>query len=203
MSKIVGIDEVGRGCWAGPLVAAAVVLRRPIAGLTDSKLLSRAQRERLAVLIYEYAAVGVGWVSPGEVDELGLTAAVARAMSLAVEALDLSGEIYDEVVIDGNYNYLSNYVWPRARSPAIKVQTMVKADLKVAAVSAASIVAKVARDNFMTDAARQYPAYQFESHVGYGTSVHLERLKLHGVCPLHRLSYKPIQRIVASMAEAP
>lgn len=186
---VVGIDEVGRGCWAGPLVAAAVLLKRPINGLTDSKLLSSMRREKLSKLIHDNAFVGLGWVEPKVIDRIGLTAATSQAMS---KALDQIVENYDEIIIDGHYNFLC------ARFDlAQKVRTMVKADSLIPAVSAASIVAKVARDDYMRQLASQFPAYQFEKHVGYGTKLHHDMLKLYGVCEQHRLSYKPIQALIA------
>lgn len=181
----VGIDEVGRGCWAGPVVAGAVILRTPIAGLKDSKLLSKKRRELLTEQINNQAlAVGLGWVEPAEVDELGLTAAVGLAMRRALDKITIA---YDEIIIDGNHNFLKEN--PKSRS-------LIKADATVPSVSAASIVAKVARDNFMIGASERYPDYGFESHVGYGTKLHLERLKLHGVSDLHRHSYKPIMDLL-------
>jgi ribonuclease HII len=180
---IVGIDEVGRGCWAGPVVAGAVILDDPIPGIKDSKLLGRKQREKLAAVIHKQAlAIGLGWVQPAEVDELGLTAAVGLAMHRAVE--QITGQ-YDEIIIDGNFNFLMNN--PKARA-------VIKADASVPAVSAASIVAKVARDQYMSEvAAADYPEYGFERHVGYGTALHLERLRIHGISDLHRRSFKPIK----------
>jgi ribonuclease HII len=181
----VGVDEVGRGCWAGPLVAGAVVVREPIAGLKDSKKLSKKRREFLAVQIHEEAlAVGLGWVKPAELDESGLTAAVRLAMERALEQITVR---YDELIIDGNLNFFPEN--PRARA-------VIKADDSVPAVSAASIVAKVARDNYMAEVAAEYPDYGFERHVGYGTALHLERLQLHGVSKLHRVSFKPVRALL-------
>lgn len=184
----VGIDEVGRGCWAGPVVASAVILdgHVDIAGLNDSKKLSRAQRERLAIIIHEQAvAVGIGWVWPEEIDRMGLTASVAKAMQLAVRQIKIT---YDEIIIDGTYNFLTGYA---------HVRTMAGADALVPAVSAASIVAKVARDDYMRgEAARQYPQYGFDRHVGYGTPLHLKMLLQHGVTKIHRKSYKPVHQFL-------
>ena len=182
----VGIDEVGRGCWAGPLVAGAVILATPIAGLKDSKKLSAKRRSELAVLIYAHAAaVGIGWVWPHEIDELGLTKSVALAMRRAVEQITSS---YDEVIIDGNINYLPDIPGTVA---------VIKADDTVAVVSAASIAAKVARDRYMIDiAAAEYPLYGFERHVGYGTTLHVAALQQYGSCALHRMSYKPIKALL-------
>jgi ribonuclease HII len=179
---LIGIDEVGRGCWAGPLLAGAVLLSESIPGLKDSKKLSKKQRERLdAEIRVQALAFGIGWVTPKEVDELGLTEAVRIAMRRALAQITVP---YDEVIIDGSLNFLSD-------NP--KATALIKADDSVPAVSAASIIAKVARDNFMVQAAKAYPGYGFEAHVGYGTAAHLLALKKLGICELHRLSYKPIQ----------
>lgn len=181
----VGIDEVGRGCWAGPLVAGAVVFDRPMRKMRDSKKLTKLQREKLALNIYHKALCwGVGWVSPREVDRLGLTGATMLAMQRALGQITTD---YDEIIIDGNINYLPEE--PKAHA-------VVKADDTVPVVSAASIIAKVARDDFMAKAAEDYPDYGFDKHVGYGTSLHLDRLKLHGACDLHRQSFKPIAALI-------
>jgi ribonuclease HII len=184
-AMIVGIDEVGRGCWAGPVVAGAVALATPIFGLKDSKKLSKRQREALTILINQQAAaVGIGWVSALEVDTIGLTAAVRLAMARALDQIDTA---YDEIIIDGSFNFLAD-------NP--KATTLVKADDLIPAVSAASIVAKVARDNYMTELGAQLPQYGFESHVGYGTAQHLAALRVHGVTEHHRKSYKPIAALL-------
>lgn len=188
---IVGIDEVGRGCWAGPLVAGAVILDEPIDGLKDSKKLGPARREELALLINLQAkAIGLGWVDAATIDRVGLTTAVKWAMERAME--EISAE-YDEIIIDGNLNFLDTNA---------KARAVVKADDSVPSVSAASIVAKVARDKYMVEMAKLYPNYGFERHVGYGTALHLERLKKHGVTKLHRQSFKPIQQLLKLGAEA-
>ena len=182
---ILGVDEVGRGCWAGPLVAAAVVLKRPIKGLRDSKKLSRAQREALDVIIRKRAVgFGIGWVSHEEVDALGLTEAVRLAMTRAVAQLQCD---YQRVVVDGNYNYLS--ALPDSRA-------VIKADDSVPAVSAASIIAKVARDNYMSEMEREYPGYGFHNHVGYGTLGHQTALASLGVSAIHRRSFAPIRLLL-------
>lgn len=186
---MLGIDEVGRGCWAGPLVAGAVVLGEPITGLRDSKKLGARQRCALAQQIQSSAAVGLGWVSPAELDAVGMTAAVRLAMIRAVEQATAA---YDLIIIDGSINYLQDYVLP----DGVQVTTLVRADDTVPAVSAASIVAKVARDSYMQQIAQQFPGYGFESHVGYGTARHLQALQMHGPCQLHRQSFKPIRQLV-------
>lgn len=182
---IVGIDEVGRGCWAGPLVAAAVVLDEPIPGLQDSKRLTKLRRKELAKEIYLNAkSIGLGWVDARRIDNIGLSAANREAMENALRQIVGS---YDKIIIDGSYNFLSD-------NP--KSETVIGADGKIPEVSAASIVAKVARDAFMVEMAMQYPEYGFERHVGYGTNYHYEQIKRFGVCELHRLSYKPLQALL-------
>lgn len=200
-----GLDEVGRGCWAGPLVVAAVQLRRAIPGLRDSKKLSRSQREQLHALIRSQAdAIGVGWVFPDEIDAVGLTQAVGLAMVRALaEAQALRPQhTYDSIVVDGTIDYVAR----AARQPQLCAaypgldlagmsrlsQAVVRADDTVPAVSAASIVAKVARDTYMIELAGQFPRYGFERHVGYGTAVHRAALHAHGVTPHHRRSFAPV-----------
>ncbi len=188
----VGIDEVGRGCWAGPLVAGAVVLREPIEGLRDSKKLSKKRRDILALEINEKAFVGLGWVRPAEIDDIGLTKAVQLAMLRAVKDLHSKTTTYDEIIIDGNYDFFANVQGLHTAN----VQTMIRADDTVPAVSAASIAAKVARDNYMAEIATEFPAYKFEVNVGYGTAAHITALKQHGVTDIHRKSFKPIAILI-------
>lgn len=181
---IIGIDEVGRGCWAGPVVAAAVELPsdHKIVGLNDSKKLSAKSRESIARQVIDSSTqYGIGWVWPREINSLGLTEAVRLAMQRAVDELNITDQ---PIVIDGNYNFL----------PHLKnVTTEIKADATVPAVSAASVIAKVARDAYMQKLSLKYPQYGFEKHVGYGTKVHIEALREFGVVStIHRLKYKPI-----------
>jgi ribonuclease HII len=188
---VMGIDEVGRGCWAGPLVAGAVILPdnythdvKSVWRLTDSKRLSKQQREMAAEGIEEIAlASGLGWVSNEEVDAIGLTASVKLAMERAIEAAGISTY---QIIIDGSFNFLPHLP---------NTEAVVKADSKVPAVSAASILAKVARDNWMVEAAKRFPGYGFERHVGYGTAEHRQALAELGACKLHRMSYRPIQAL--------
>lgn len=186
---ILGIDEVGRGPWAGPLVVGAVVLgSATIEGLTDSKRLTKKRRDELDVLIREKAeGFGLGWVSSKEIDEIGLSAALRLATIRAVEQVDAS---YNEIIIDGTINFL------KETSKGKYVTTLAKGDLLVPSISAASIIAKVARDSFMADQDALYPGYGFSSHVGYGTAAHSAAIASLGVTPIHRRSFAPIAKIV-------
>jgi ribonuclease HII len=186
LAMIVGIDEVGRGCWAGPLVAGAVLLGEPpVAGLKDSKKLTKLMREKLDAEIRVAAlGYGLGWVAPAEIDKVGLTEAVRLAMRRALAALEAITREYRDLVIDGNYNFFPEH--PLARA-------VIGADNTVPAVSAASIIAKVARDKFMAEIAAKYPGYEFERHVGYGTRAHRDAIQKLGICDLHRRSFRPIQ----------
>lgn len=182
---IVGIDEVGRGSWAGPLLMAAVVLDGPApVGTTDSKLLTAAKRQVLARHIKVAASgIGFGWVPAAELDEIGLGPALKLAAERAVAALDCP---YDLIVIDGSINFL----------PGHRTHIMPKADLHVPEVGAASIVAKVARDAYMARAHRRDPRYGFDRHVGYGTPAHAASLAVHGPSSEHRRSFAPIKELL-------
>ncbi len=177
-----GIDEVGRGAWAGPLVIGAVILSdHNIKGLTDSKLLSKPQRENLAAEIHKSSVfAGLGWVTSLEIDQLGLTKSTVLGIKRAITSLKYK-EI--EIIIDGNINYLKNYKNSRC---------LIKADQTVPAVSAAGIIAKVARDEYMAKLAVKFPSFGFDSHVGYGTKRHADNLNEYGICAEHRISFKPV-----------
>jgi len=187
---ILGIDEVGRGPWAGPLVIGAVVLGgAEIEGLTDSKKLTKKRREALDPIIREQAAgYGLGWVSAEEIDQIGLSEALKLATIRAVEQVKAS---YQEIIIDGTINFLAE------TGKGKYVTTLAKADLLVPSVSAASIIAKVARDNYMAEQEDAYPGYGFKSHVGYGTAIHSAAIAKLGVTPLHRTSFAPIAKHLA------
>jgi ribonuclease HII len=181
---VIGIDEVGRGAWAGPLLVVAARQRISLPkDLTDSKLLTKKKRESLITEIEQACDIGEGWVEPAEIDEYGLS----KAMQLAVRrALTVIEAINDEqIIMDGTVNYCE----PRF----LNVMCRDKADLTEPIVSAASIVAKIKRDNLMSSLAEQHPEYQFERHVGYATKTHIEALRAFGPCALHRMSYKPVK----------
>ncbi len=193
---IVGIDEVGRGPWAGPLVFGAVVLGdADIDGLTDSKKLTKKRREALAAEVYEKAtAVGLGWVSANELDEIGMSAALMLACRRALEQITVP---YQQIILDGTINFLKD----TGKGPF--VTTMAKADLLVPSVSAASIVAKVARDAYMAEQDEVFPGYGFGSHAGYGTAAHRAAIEKLGVTPLHRLSFAPLAKYTDSVVARP
>lgn len=183
---ILGIDEVGRGPWAGPLVVGAVVLREAIDGLTDSKKLTASRRAVLDTQIRAKAAgYGLGWISATEIDDMGLSAALRLATIRAVEQITVP---YHEIMIDGTINFL------RDTTKDHYVTTLPKGDALIPAISAASIVAKVARDTYMQEQDSIYPQYGFARHVGYGTAAHRLAIEQYGVTPLHRTSFAPLQR---------
>lgn len=177
-----GIDEVGRGCLAGPVVAAAVILPEDfdLAGLTDSKQLTAHRREEYDLLIREKAiAVSVGSASVEEIDRLNILGATFLAMERAIEWLEPRPEY---LLIDGN----------RFRSHLeIPYETIVGGDGRVASIAAASIVAKVYRDHLMAHLAEEYPEYHWERNAGYGTAVHLAAIQSHGLTPHHRRTFAP------------
>ena len=200
---ILGIDEVGRGAWAGPLVMGAAVLNgAKIKGLTDSKALSKKQREKIAQEIYESSAiVGLGWVSNIELDKIGLSAglklATRRAVKEAQAKCKKQNVKFDEIIIDGTVNFLSGTPFEKY------VSVLKKADLLISSVSAAAICAKVARDNFMAELSKnpEFKPYAFESHSGYGTAKHRAALAKFGVSEAHRKSFKPIAEILKTNFE--
>lgn len=183
----IGIDEVGRGCWAGPLlVVAAREIRRLPAGLKDSKVLSKKQRENYAKSLLSCCEFGEGWVSPAEIDRLGLTESMKVATIRALQALGANES--ETIIFDGNINY--------CEPTYVKASAVIDADALFPIVSAASIYAKVKRDLYMADLPARYQVYEFASHVGYGTKLHLEMLRLHGISDMHRRSFKPIKALL-------
>lgn len=176
---ICGVDEAGRGPLAGPVCAAAVILPRhiDIPGLNDSKKLSDKRRREIFPIIKEQAlAYGIGFASHEEIDEINILQATYLAMERALAQLKLSPEL---ALIDGN----------RAKDFGIPVRTVIKGDSLSANIAAASVLAKVTRDDWMLEQAKLYPEYGFEVHKGYGTKAHYEALSAHGPCPIHRKSF--------------
>jgi len=183
---ICGVDEAGRGPLAGPVSAAAVILdpANPIPGLNDSKKLSEKQRDKLALLIRERAlAWAVAYASVEEIDRLNILQATLLAMQRAVQALSIQPQ---QVLVDGLY-------CPQTGIPS---EAIVKGDSKVAAISAASILAKTDRDALMLQLDAQYPQYGFSIHKGYPTAAHLAALRAHGASEVHRKSFKPVRELL-------
>lgn len=198
---ILGIDEVGRGPWAGPLVVGAVILGgAEIDGLDDSKKLTKKRREALDVEIREKAAAwALGWVSAQELDDIGMSEALRLATRRAVEQIQAQCRqqnlAFSEIIIDGKVNFL------RGTSLEKFVATIPKADGLIPSVSAASIIAKVARDKFMAEQDAVYPGYGFASNAGYGVAKHRAAIERLGVTPLHRLSFAPLAKYADNKAK--
>ena len=187
---ICGVDEAGRGPLVGSVVAGAVVLdpNQPIMGLRDSKKLSPARREQLYAEIMQKArAWGIGQASPSEIDTLNILQATMLAMRRAIEALsERLGEWPSKALIDGN------------RCPILPIasEAIIKGDAKEPAISAASIIAKVTRDQQMQVLHAQYPQYGFNQHMGYPTEVHMQALKQYGPCEEHRRTFAPVRDLI-------
>lgn len=179
MQVIAGVDEVGRGCLAGPVVASAVILKKNILGLDDSKKLSPKKRQELAETIIKNSYFSYGFASQQEIDDINILQASLLAMKRAILNLTVKP---DKVLVDGTHK-------PNIELP---VQTIIGGDSLIAEISAASIIAKVYRDNLMKEIDSNYPNYGFAKHKGYGTKFHLEAIKLHGPCSIHRKTFKGV-----------
>lgn len=183
---ICGVDEAGRGPLAGPVCAAAVILdaANPVEGLADSKILTELQRDRLAPIIRERAlACAVGWAEVEEIDRINILQATLLAMRRAVLALPIQPQ---QVLVDGLH-------YPQTGIPS---QAIVKGDSKIAAISAASILAKTARDALMVQLHEQHPQYGFADNKGYPTAAHLAALREHGASSVHRRSFGPVRELL-------
>ena len=184
---VAGVDEAGRGPLAGPVVAAAVILRpdRPIPGVADSKVLTADERSALNAAIRQRAlCFGIGWADAREIDALNIIHATFLAMRRAVLSL---WRRPDMLLVDGN-----RLPQLGGLGGALEARAIVRGDATEAAISAASILAKTARDQFMNQMHAIYPEYDFARHKGYPTPLHLRRLAAHGPCPLHRRSFAPV-----------
>lgn len=180
---VAGVDEVGRGPLAGPVVAAAVILAKPIAGVKDSKKLTKLQREALyQQIISEAISFGIGSASAGEIDRLNILQASLLAMRRAVARLKVVPQL---VLVDGNQD--PHFV-------GLTTRCIVHGDALEAAISAASILAKVTRDRWMDLYDKRYPGYDFKTHKGYGTKQHLVALHALGACAIHRYTFAPVRQ---------
>lgn len=181
---IAGVDEAGRGPWAGPVVAAAVILGENIPdGINDSKKLSKSKREALYPIIMQNAMVGIGLASSGEIDELNILRASMLAMERAIASLPVKP---DFALIDGN----------KIPNIDIKCQAVVKGDSKSLSIAAASIIAKVERDRIMDALHDEFPYYNWIKNSGYGTKDHQNGIKSHGITEHHRKSFRPVKEAI-------
>jgi ribonuclease HII len=190
--RVCGVDESGRGPLAGPVFAACVVLNpaRPIEGLADSKTLSEQERDRLTILIKEHSlAWAISSASVREIDRLNILQASLLAMRRAVKSLSL---VPSRVLVDGNHR-------PRLSYP---VTAIVRGDSLVPEISAASIIAKTARDAEMVALHRRFPHYGFDRHKGYSTEQHIEALRIHGASIVHRRSFAPVRELISGALKA-
>ena len=186
-SKLIcGLDEAGRGPWAGPLIACAVILKRGsrVGDVRDSKKMTRMQREKVYKLLIKKTAYGIGCVTNEEIDDLGLSKCVNLVFNRALENLiKKSGMVPDFLLIDGRDKLTFSYPF----------KTVVGGDDKIKTIACASVIAKVERDKIMGDFAKKYPHYGFDEHKGYGTPMHKKKIAERGICSIHRRSYEPIR----------
>ena len=176
---IVGIDEVGRGCLAGPVIAAAVILKSPIHGLEDSKKLSPTKRKDLNEKIIENSIFAIGSANNHEIDEMNILQASLLAMQRSFKNLNVKPK---KILVDGIHVF----------STSIKIESIVGGDNLIPSISAASIVAKVYRDKLMTEYSKEFPRYGFEKHKGYPTKFHKEMIAKHGFTKIHRKTFKGV-----------
>jgi len=185
-----GIDEAGRGSWAGPVVAACVILS-PTADtslIADSKMLSAAQRQIAYDMLVKNCLYGVGSVDNHGIDELGIKRATERAMQIAVGSMQMKP---GKLLVDGNDEFFFS----------IESECVIKGDQKILAIGAASIIAKVWRDRLMELYHQAYPRYHFDEHKGYGTQLHLESLQAYGPSPIHRYTFEPVEKVYLEKIE--
>ena len=176
---IAGVDEVGRGCLAGPVIAASVILKRPIKGLMDSKRLSSKKREDLSQIIIKNSIFAIGAADSQEIDQINILQASLLAMQRSLEKLDLKPSI---VLVDGTHIF----------ETSIEIEAIVGGDNLIPSISAASIVAKVFRDRLMMAYSKEFPNYGFDKHKGYPTKLHKEMLKKYGLTRIHRRTFKGV-----------
>mgnify|MGYP001227200521 FL=1 len=176
---IAGVDEVGRGCLAGPVIAASVILKRPIKGLMDSKRLSSKKREDLSQIIIKNSIFAIGAADSQEIDQINILQASLLAMQRSLEKLDMQPK---KVLVDGNHIF----------ETSIEIEAIVGGDNLIPSISAASILAKVFRDRLMMAYSKEFPNYGFDKHKGYPTKLHKEMLKKYGLTRIHRRTFKGV-----------
>ena len=176
---IAGVDEVGRGCLAGPVIAASVILKRPIKGLMDSKRLSSKKREDLSQIIIKNSIFAIGAADSQEIDQINILQASLLAMQRSLKKLDMQPK---KVLVDGNHIF----------ETSIEIEAIVGGDNLIPSISAASIVAKVFRDKLMMAYSKEFPNYGFDKHKGYPTKLHKEMLKKYGLTRIHRRTFKGV-----------
>lgn len=183
---VAGADEAGKGSWAGPMVAAAVILdsKIKIKGIKDSKLLRAPEREKIfAEITKQSLSYGVGQVSAAEIDKIGISQANVLAITRALKNLNPQP---DYILIDA----------VKMKYESIETNSVIDGDYKITSIAAASIVAKVTRDKIMETLDEQYPKYSFKQHKGYGTNHHFHMLNQHGICDIHRKSFRPMKDLL-------
>lgn len=192
IENVAGVDEAGKGPWAGPVTAACVIIhskKQVVGSVRDSKLMTSAQRAKAFLeIIRKSSGFGIGTVSEQEIDNIGIQKAVQKAMTVALDNTRLKFDIdISYVLVDGSKTMpLTNY----------KSQRIKRGGLYHYSISAASVLAKVTRDKLMHKMAKKYPDYGFKQHVGYGTKLHLKNIQKYGLCPIHRKSFSPMKNIL-------
>lgn len=191
---VAGVDEAGKGPWAGPVTAGAVMIqdeKQVVKSVRDSKLMTAAQRENaFDEICQKSTAFGIAIISAEEIDSIGIDYAVKKAMTMALEQIEEKNKRkLDHVIVDGSKTK------PLDKFTAKRI---LKGGLYHYSISAGSVLAKVTRDRIMKQLAQEYPKYGFEKHVGYGTALHIKKLQEHGPCPIHRKSYAPIKKLLTS-----
>ncbi len=176
---IAGVDEVGRGCLAGPVMAAAVILKKPIPGLCDSKKLSPKKRDSLSKIIKQESFYSFGIATPQEIDEINILQATLLAMKRAILSLPA---VPSKILVDGIYKPDINF----------NIEAIIKGDSIIEEISAASIIAKVERDKYMKEIDEKYPDYGFKNHKGYGTKLHFQKIQEFGATDIHRMTFKGV-----------
>lgn len=192
--NVVGVDEAGKGPWAGPVTAAAIVIhshKQVVKNVRDSKLMTRAQREKaFSKIIKKSSAFGIGICSEKEIDRIGIQKSVKKAMKLALKNMQTKFNLkISYLIVDGSRTM------PLRQKNSKRI---LRGGLYHYSISAASVLAKVTRDELMRKMAKQYPNYGFEKHVGYGTKLHMDKLKMYGLSPIHRKSFAPIKNMLVA-----